>query len=196
MRRSQEDRSATTRAALRAAARRLFAERGYANVSADEIVAAAGLTRGALYHHYADKQGLFRAVFEEVDGELTAEVREAIAAAPDRYSGLIGGLHRFLDMCERPEILQIALTDAPAVLGWQTWREISARHGQGLIVDSLRDAGAEASTALPVLAQVVLGAVIEAALVVAHAADRDAARADAEHALLALLSGIAPQPDP
>jgi AcrR family transcriptional regulator len=196
MRRSQQDRSTTTRAALRKAARRLFAERGYANVSADEIVAAAGLTRGALYHHYADKQGLFRAVFEEVDGELTAEVREVMAAAPDRYSGLIGGLRRFLDLCERPEVLQIALTDAPAVLGWQTWREISARHGQGLIADSLREAGAPASTARPVLAQVVLGAVIEAALVIAHAADRDAARADAEQALFTLLSGVAAQPDP
>jgi len=78
-RRSQQDRSRSTRAALVATARRLFAERGYAHVPAAEIVTETGVTRGALYHHFADKQALFRAVFEELEGEVTAE----IAAASD-----------------------------------------------------------------------------------------------------------------
>lgn len=190
--RSQQDRSGATRAALVGAARELFAERGYAHVSAEEIVAVAGVTRGALYHHFAGKGELFRAVFEELEGEVTAEIAAAIAAAPDRATGMVLGLGRFLDVCQRPEVTRIALTDAPSVLGWQTWREIEARHGLGLIAQNLQAAEREgllAPAPVPVLAQLVLSAVIEAALLIAHAADPKAARADAEQAVLALLSG-------
>jgi AcrR family transcriptional regulator len=196
-RRSQQDRSRSTRAALVAAARRLFAERGYQRVPAEEIVTTAGVTRGALYHHFADKQELFRAVFEELEGEVAAEIAAAIAAAPDRRTGMVVGLGRFLDVCQRPEVAQIALTDAPAVLGWPTWRAIEARHGLGVITHNLQAAardGLLVPAPVPVLAQLVLSAVIEAALVIAHAPDPAAARADAEQALLALLSGMVRQP--
>ncbi len=196
-RRSQQDRSRATRAALVATARRLFAERGYQQVPAAEIVAAAGVTRGALYHHFAGKQELFRAVLEELEGEVTAEIAAAIAAAPDRPTGMVVGLGRFLDVCQRPEVARIALTDAPAVLGRRTWRAIEARHGLGVITDALQAAardGLLVPVAVPVLAQLVLGAMIEAALLIAHAADPTAARADAEQALLALLSGTVRQP--
>jgi len=192
-RRSQADRSRSTRGALAAAARALFAERGYADVPAEEIVAAAGVTRGALYHHFTDKQGLFRAVFEELEGEVTAEIATAIAAAPDQPAAMAAGLGRFLDVCLRPEVTRIALTDAPAVLGWQTWREIEAQHGLGVITRGL-EAASRADLPLPapvpVLAQLVLSAVIEAALMIAHASDPPAARADAERSLLALLGGL------
>jgi AcrR family transcriptional regulator len=190
-RRSQQDRSRSTRAALVATARRLFAERGYAHVPAAEIVTTAGVTRGTLYHHFADKQELFRAVFEELEGEMTAEIAAAIAAAPDRATGLVVGLGRFLDVCQRPEVAQIALTDAPAMLGWRTWRQIEAQHGLSVITHNLQAAARDGQPVpVPVLAQLVLGAVIEAALLIAHAADPKAARADAEQALLALLSGM------
>jgi AcrR family transcriptional regulator len=192
-RRSQQDRSRSTRAALVAAARRLFAERGYQRVPAEEIVTAAGVTRGALYHHFADKQELFRAVFEEMEGEMAAEIAAAIAAAPDRRTGMVVGLGRFLDACQRPEVAQIALTDAPAVLGWRTWRQIEARHGLGVITQNLQAAARDGQLVpapVPVLAQLVLSAVIEAALLITHAADPKAARADAEQTLLALLSGM------
>jgi AcrR family transcriptional regulator len=182
---------------LAATARALFAERGYAHVPAEEIVTAAGVTRGALYHHFADKQGLFRAVFEELEREVTAEIAAAIAAAPDQSAAMVVGLGRFLDVCQRPEVARIALTDAPAVLGWQTWREIQARHGLGVITHNLEaaaDEGRLLPAPVPVLAQLVLSAVIEAALLVAHATDPRAARADAEQALLALLSGMLRQP--
>jgi AcrR family transcriptional regulator len=196
-RRSQQDRSRSTRAALVATARALFAERGYAHVPAEEIVTAAGVTRGALYHHFADKQGLFRAVFEELEGEVTAEIAAAIAAAPDQSAAMVVGLGRFLDVCQRPDVARIALTDAPAVLGWQTWRDIQAQHGLGVITRSL-DAAANEGLLLPapapVLAQLVLSAVIEAALLIAHATDPDTARADSERALLGLLSGMVRQP--
>jgi AcrR family transcriptional regulator len=191
-RRSQEDRSAATRAALVDTARRLFAERGYAHVPADEIVAAAGVTRGAMYHHYADKKDLFRAVYEQVEAEMAAEVAAAVGAADDPVQGMVDGVRRFLDLCERPEVLRIALTDAPAVLGWQAWREIAAAHGLGLITANLEQAardGLLVPVPPPVLAQIVLGAATEAALAIAHAPDRATTRADAEHALLALLSG-------
>ena len=196
-RRSQRERSSSTRAALVRAARGLFAERGYPNVAAGEIVAAAGLTRGALYHHFTGKQGLFRAVFEELEGEVTAEIAAATAAAPDRPTGMLLGLGRFLDVCQRPEVVQIALTDAPAVLGWQTWRQIEAEHGLGVVTDTLQAAQAEGllqPMPVPVLGQLVLSAMIEAALLIAHAADRQAARAQAEQALLGLLSGLLRQP--
>lgn len=196
-RRSQQERSRVTCAALVATARGLFAERGYAQVPAEEIVTAAGVTRGALYHHFADKRQLFRAVFEELEGEVSAEIAAAIAATPDRPTGMVVGLGRFLDVCQRPEVAQIALTDAPAVLGWQTWREIEAHHGLGVITEGLEAAardGLPVPAPMPVLAQLVLSAVIEAALLITHAADPKAARADAEQALLTLLSGMVRQP--
>ena len=196
-RRSQRDRSESTRAALVSTARRLFGERGYPSVPAEEVVSQAGVTRGALYHHYADKRSLFRAVFEELESEISAAVGAVLAAAPDRRAGLAGAVETLLDLCQRPDVVRIVLTDAPAVLGWQEWREIERRHGLRLIVDILQDA-AEAGTipaaAVPTLAQLILSALTEAALIVAHATDPRAARVQAEQALLTLLAGLLPDP--
>jgi AcrR family transcriptional regulator len=191
--RSQDERSRATRAALIAAARQLFAERGYADVPADEIVAAAGVTRGALYHHFADKRALFEALFREMEVGITAEIRAAAESAEPGWPAIGSALSVFLDICLRPEVVQIMLTDAPAALGWAKWREIEAEHGLGLVIDqlqSLADAGQLSVGSVPLLAQLTLSAVIEAALVIAHAEDRTAARAEAEPALLALLSGL------
>jgi AcrR family transcriptional regulator len=192
-RRSQQERTRATRAALIAAARTLFAQRGYAAVPAEEIVAAAGLTRGALQHHFGDKKELFRAVFEQLESEIPGRVAAAIAGAPDSWAAATAGLSAFLDACQEPEIQQIALTDAPAVLGWADWRAVEARHGLGLIKAGLEQAmtdGVIARQPVDVLAHLVLSAVIEAALLIAHASDRDTARADAERALRALLDGL------
>lgn len=175
------------------AARTLFAERGYANVPADEIVRRAGVTRGALYHHYTDKQGLFREVFEQLEAEMTEEIASAGESAADLRAEMVLGVGRFLDICQRPEVLRIALTDAPAVLGWSAWREIEARHGLGLITGMLQaaaEAGLLVPTAIPVLAQLVMSAVTETALMIANAEDPDAMRAEAQQALVVLLSGL------
>ena len=172
-----------------ATARTLFAERGYAGVSADDIVSAAGLTRGALHHHFGDKAGLFRTVFEQLDAEIMAELVEAMAPARDTGSRLVVGLGSFLDICQRPEVLRIALTDAPTVLGWQGWREIEGKHGLGLITDMIEQAVAEGAViAQPaeVLAQLVLSVTIEAAMLIANGT----AREQVEPALLTLLSGL------
>src|SRR5439155_15172910 len=96
VRRTQQDRSSSTRAALVTAARELFATRGYQAVPADEIVRAAGVTRGALYHHYADKQELFRAVVEDLEREITAEVAAVLESAPDLVTGMGTALQVFL----------------------------------------------------------------------------------------------------
>ena len=193
MRRTQQDRSAGTKAALVAAARELFAERGYQAVPADEITRAAGVTRGALYHHYADKQGLFRAVVEELERELTEEVAKAFGSAPDALTGMTAGLGVFLDACLREDVRRISLTDAPAVLGWETWREIEAEHGLGLLTGVLESARADGLiTDVPVaaLAQLVLSAVMEAARMIAAADDPARTRADVQQVLAGWLAGL------
>jgi AcrR family transcriptional regulator len=188
----QQDRSKATRATLIATARRLFTEHGYAGVPAGEIVAEAGLTRGALYHHFQDKQGLFRAVFVELEADLGAEIRAAMTAGGPGDPA-VNALDYFLSACERPEIMQIGLIDAPAVLGWQEWRRIEEEHGLGLIMDFLRmarDQGELVTDAVEVLAKLMLSALIEAALVIANAEDRPLARRQAQEALLALFAGL------
>lgn len=198
-RRSQTERSHSTRASLISAARELFASQGYAAVPADEIVRAAGVTRGALYHHFGDKQGLFRAVVEQIEEEITASVASVVAAAPDPWTAGMAAVSRYLELCRRPEILRISLTDAPAVLGWPAWREIEARHGLGLITATLSDAAAAGlliPVPIPEMAQLILSACSEAALMIAHAPDPAAAEARAQQALVGLLSGLVMQPPP
>jgi AcrR family transcriptional regulator len=193
VRRTQQDRSAGTKAALVAAARELFAARGYQAVPADEITRAAGVTRGALYHHYSDKQGLFRAVVEELERELTEEVEAAFTRVPDPLTGMTLGLGVFLDACLREDVRRISLTDAPAVLGWDVWREIEAEYGLGLIVRVLEQAKADGLIVdLPVraLAQLVLSAVMEAARMIAAADDPARTRADVQQVLGAWLASL------
>jgi AcrR family transcriptional regulator len=193
MRRTQEDRSAGTKAALVAAARELFTERGYADVPADEIVRAAGVTRGALYHHYGDKQGLFRVVFEEIEEEVMVAIRAATDPVGDVALKLVLGLGAFLDICERADVRRIALTDAPAVLGWATWREIEHAHGLGLITEALDDAisaGVLGPQPVSVLAQLMLSAVIETALLVANSEDPATTRREAEQVFGSWIAGL------
>ncbi|MFE7744806.1 TetR/AcrR family transcriptional regulator [Nocardia sp. NPDC057455] len=194
-RRSQEDRSRATRAALEQAGRRLFTERGWAGTSAEELVTEAGVTRGALHHHYGDKRGLFLAVLEQIEVEITEEIENAIAAvdSEDVMAGMAAGLALFLEICQRPAVLRIALTDAPAVLGWQAWREFESAHGLGLITTQLeraRAAGLIADAAIPVLAQLVVSMISEASLIVAHAEDPELARAQTQQSVLLLISGL------
>ncbi|MEV5649396.1 TetR/AcrR family transcriptional regulator [Nocardia sp. NPDC052254] len=200
-RRSQEDRSRATRADLEAAGRRLFADRGYAAVSAEEIVAAAGVTRGALHHHYGDKRGLFIAVLEQLEADNTEEIRRILADQPDSTDPLAAmalGLHTFLVISRRPETVRIAMSDGPAVLGWQGWREMESRHGLGLITDQLQEAvDSGLAPALPVrtLAQLILAAIIEAGMIVAHAEDPEAAGAEAEQCILMMVAGLLTPPN-
>ncbi len=196
-RRSQAERTQATRALLIRTGRELFAEHGFAGVSAEQLVAAAGVTRGALHHHFGDKQGLFLAVIEEVERENTEEILAAIQAAPDQWSGIVLGIRRFLDICERPYVVQLAMTDALSVLGWPRWRALEQQYGLGMVTAALQgalDSGLLKPAPVQVLAKLVLSAITEAGLVIAHADDRAAARAEAEEALLTLMAGLMREP--
>src|ERR1700674_1740506 len=124
-RRSQADRSAATRASLVAAARSLFAERGFGRVGTETIARAAGVTRGALYHQFADKTELFEAVYEAIEQDLAGRLGERLATsgASDPIEVMRLGAEEWLDACGEQEVQQIVLLDGPAVLGWQRWRE-------------------------------------------------------------------------
>lgn len=191
---TQSQRRESTRTALVAAGRRLFATRGYENVAAEQIVEEAGVTRGALYHHFDGKSGLFEAVFLEIEGELVAKFPLDELVGDDPLAALRAGIGRFLVLSLENEVQQITLIDGPAVLGWSRWQEIEARYGLGLI-----RAGLEAAVSagqlpdLPVddLANALLGALTESALAVARAEDRPEAQTRAQRVLVALLDGLA-----
>jgi AcrR family transcriptional regulator len=188
------ERRESTRAALIAAGRRLFAARGYDSVAAEQIVEEAGVTRGALYHHFDGKAGLFEAVFLEIETELMAKFPIEELIGDDPMAALRSGVSRFLALSLENEVQRIALIDAPSVLGWARWQEIEAAHGLGLIRAGL-DAAAAAGQLKPLptedLATALLGALTESALAAARAPGKQAARKRAEAVLLALLDGLA-----
>jgi AcrR family transcriptional regulator len=183
-RRTQAERSAETREALIAAARPLFAEHGFSDVALETIVRAAGVTRGALYHHFADKTELFATVFEQVEGEVAARMGEAITAAnqTDAVEVMRLGAGFWLDACSDPEIQRIVLVDAPAVLGWTRWTEIGNRYNIGLVralLSSAIETGRIPPQPIEATALTMLGAMREATLYVARAEDHDQARQEA-----------------
>ena len=189
----REAEAQATRDALVQAALELFTERGYSGVGTEEIVARATVTRGALYHHFADKRDLFRAVFERVEEDLMERIGTQMEATDDPYELMIAGMRSFLDACEEPAVKQISLTDAPAVLGWQEWREIDNRHGLGLTRAALKgavDAGVLRPIAVEPMAHLFVAALAEAAFVIAHSEQPRKARAEVERALIQLVAGL------
>jgi AcrR family transcriptional regulator len=194
-RRSQVDRSAATRASLVATARPLFAEHGFAGVGTETIVRAAGVTRGALYHQFADKTELFEAVYEAIEQDLASRLGERLAAAgvTDPIEVMTLGADAWLDACGEQEVQQVVLLDGPAVLGWQRWREIGMRYGLGLIEGLLTHAievGRIPPQPVPALAQVLVGALDEAGLYVARAEDQAAASEEVRSVIARLLAGL------
>ncbi len=174
-------------------ARELFGARGYAEVGTNEVVQAAGVTRGGLYHHFPDKRSLFRAVYEETERELAEGTAAKVGAAEDPWDGLVLGMRTFFDICTDPELMQIGLVDGPAVLGWQEWRDIGMRYLFGLVTAALQsamDAGALRPADVRQLAHLLIGALGEAAMVLANADDPAAERERAEAAVLHLLEGL------
>jgi AcrR family transcriptional regulator len=194
-RRSQADRSAATRDALVRAARPLFAAHGFAEVSTDAIVAAAGVTRGALYHQFADKTALFEAVLAAVEADIARRLADAAEAAgiSDPVEALRYAVRTWLDICVEPEILRIALVDGPSVLGWAHWREVCYLHVMGL-VRALLEQGIQlgrirAQPVMP-LAHALMAVGDEAALYVAEAADGTQARTEMTSVLDQLIAGL------
>jgi AcrR family transcriptional regulator len=186
-------REATT-AALLEAARALFAQRGYANVGTEEIVQRAGVTRGALYHHFrAGKEELFRTIVVQISAETAQRVRAVALALDDPWEALVSGIDAFLDACATPEVQRILLVDGPAVLGWEVWRTIDSDYGLGLLEAALQraiDAGSLPPQPARAAAHVLLGALDEAAMVVARADDPLTARAEMGQTVQRLLEGL------
>jgi len=194
-RRTQADRSAATRDALVAAARRLFAAQGFAEVPTDAIVAEAGVTRGALYHQFADKTALFDAVLGAVEADIAERLAADVAAAgiTDPVDAMRRTVRTWLTICAEPEIRRIALVDGPSVVGWSRWREVCQQYVFGL-AEALLAGGIAAGRirAQPVrpLAHVLMGASDEAAMYVAESADQARARAEMIEVLDGLIAGM------
>jgi AcrR family transcriptional regulator len=194
-RRTQEERSAATRAALVAAARRLWAERGYAAVGTPQIAAAAGVTRGAMYHQFADKRDLFLAAAEAIEADVTVRLGEAVAAAGarDPAAALRAAAIAWLDVSQEPDVRRLILLDAPAVLGWAGYRDVALRHGLGLteqLLAAAMDAGQLRRQPVRALAHVMIGALDEAAMVIATAEDPAAAREEVREVVRALVDAL------
>ncbi|MFI6500125.1 TetR/AcrR family transcriptional regulator [Nonomuraea typhae] len=183
----------STRQALIDTGRHLFAERGYAAVSAEELVRHAGLTRGALYHHFDGKQGLFEAVFEELEDSAVTAVTAAMTAAGAPETRVKAGLGAYWDACAAPEYREIVLKQAPAALGRDRWRELDERHFGGLLREVLRtlmEEGFLARHPVDLLSRTLFATITELALAIAEADDPAAAREEADAIAGALLSGL------
>ena len=178
---TQAERTEATRGRLIATARRLFAERGFADTSTEEILKEAAVSRGALYHHFPSKTDLFQATFEQVEDELTAQVLQSAAAGgeTDPMRILQIGFDAFLDQCLNPEVQRIVMLDGPTVLGWDLWHELDERYAFGTIKTVLSvaaDIGRIEPSAVDPLAHLLLGAVMQAGMVVARSEDPLAAK--------------------
>lgn len=193
-RRTQAERSAATREALLVAARRLFAERGYATTAREEVVAEAGVTRGALQHHFADKAGLFRAVYEEVEKEIVDAVAvAAMQAGDDPVARLRAGCQAYLDEVLDPAVQRICAVDGPAVLSADVRQEITDRYALGLVREALRhamDEGRIDDAPVEAFAQMLLAAVMAAAQYVATAPSPPDARVEAGRTVDLLLDRL------
>jgi AcrR family transcriptional regulator len=192
-RRSQSERRAATRRALLDAGRELFAERGFAAAGQEDIVERAGMTRGALSHHFGTKQALFRAVVESLETDLAERIAEAAMRGDTPMDHLRLGCLAFLDAALDPAVRRIVLLDAPAVLGWQAWRDIDTTYGLGLVSEALdhcMEAGLMTRRPIQPLAHILLAALNEAAMLVANADDpvstRLAVGLEVEHLLARL----------
>lgn len=186
--------AAQTRAALIASARELFAAQGFHATGTHEIVARAGVRRGALQHHFPRKEDLFRAVFEHVEEDMMVAAREPTSdALGAKWLRLKAALGAFLDAATKPEVQRIILIDGPAVLGWQEWRRLEAHYGLGHIEQAVIDGMASGHVrrqAPGPLATLILSMIDEAALIVANSSEPAKARSEVAVALATMLSSL------
>jgi AcrR family transcriptional regulator len=196
-RRTQAERSDATSSKLVSAAQELFGRDGYAATSIEAVAAAAGVTKGAAYHHFSSKATLFRMVFVYEQEQISAVLEGAAAEEPDSWSALLRGCRTFLEHCLNPAFRQIVLLDGPAVLGWEAVREIEYEHTLRVLAEGLRAAAAEGTIIdgdLTARSHLIFGALCEAGMLLARSDDRARAlplvTAEAEHLLRALKPGM------
>lgn len=191
-RKARKDMIAETRAKLIAAGRRAFAEKGYAEASMDDFTAEAGLTRGALYHHFGDKKGLLAAVIAEIDAEMAARLDAISAKAPDRWQGFLDENVAYVEMALEPEIQRIVLRDGPAVLGdpasWPSADKCVTAITAS--VEHLQEQGFIGTVDAEALARLISGASLYAAQWIANSDDPNATSKRAIPAFVALMEGV------
>jgi AcrR family transcriptional regulator len=189
----QAENSATTRAALLRIARRFFAERGYADTATEEIVRRARVTRGALYHHFKDKQDLFRAVLHEEQSKLAAKCTQAAAQESDPWRALMTANEAFLEACLDPAVQQIVLIDAPAVLGAEGFRQSDESYylaGLKAAIEAAIAAGIIEQQPVESLAHMLMGSMNEAARLIAQASDKKRARREVSESAKRMWNGL------
>ncbi|HEX5253511.1 MAG TPA: TetR/AcrR family transcriptional regulator [Mycobacterium sp.] len=194
-RRTQEERSAATRDALIAAARTLWGQRGYAEVGTPEIATVAGVTRGAMYHQFADKAALLREVVEVVEQDVMARMAVMVAesGASTPTEAVRAAVDAWLDVSGDPEVRQLILLDAPSVLGWAEFRDVAQRYSLGMTEQMLTEAiraGQLAEQPVRPLAHVLIGALDEAAMVIATADDPQRTRRETGQVLHRLIDAM------
>jgi AcrR family transcriptional regulator len=192
----QAEHSADTRRALIDAARRLFSRQGYSATSLDELCQRARVTKGALYHHFRNKEDLFVVVLEQVEGEFVEAGANAAGSGGKVWDNLRASARAFLDACTQPDARRIVL-EAPAVLGWQRCRQIESEHVVGRMRGALEQAVTEGSLHSEhpgVLAQLLVALFNEASMIVAGAPDPKAARRAVSRELDAVISGLRSAP--
>ncbi|HEX9522537.1 MAG TPA: TetR/AcrR family transcriptional regulator [Reyranella sp.] len=168
------ERGQATRLRIVATATTLFSELGYEATSIEAVLRESSVSRGALYHHFDSKDALFEAVLEAIEADLAQAAIAASRDIADPAKALRTGCDIFLDLTQTKKVRQIVLVDAPAVLGWQKWREIEARYGFGLLKAALEAAAARGQVRrdlVDVFAHMLLAALIEVALMVSRADD-------------------------
>jgi AcrR family transcriptional regulator len=177
-----------TQKTLRREARKIFAKKGYTAANTNELVERAKVTKGALYHHFANKKDLYHSVVEDLEQELVERIEEAGAGRPpwDRLSAMC---RAYLEACRDPALARMLVLEAPVVLGWKTWCNLEQKYEVAAFARCLSEAGGLQEPA-ETLAQVILGALTTGARVIATAADPDAARDDVQKTIDRLIAGL------
>jgi len=187
------ERGQSTREQLIAIATRLFGERGYEGASIEAVLRESGVSRGALYHHFDSKEALFEAVFESVETSVSHEIVAATAGIDDPVEALRAGSVAWVRLAADPVVRRVVIIDAPAVLGWDRWREIESRYGLGMLKVALQgvaDAGRLRADLVDLFAHMVLAAMNEIAQLVARADDAEPAIRQGEAAVDELLTRL------
>jgi len=183
-----------TRQVIIDAAARLFAEHGFQAVSIEAVLQACGISRGALYHHFAGKDALFTAVLEAAELHVAEVVAAAAGTVADPIQALRAGCSAWLRLAaDDPTVRRIVLTDAPSVVGWERWREIDSRHSLGLLKAALGAAAAQGlldADKTNLYAHVLLAMLVELALLVARASDAQELIANGEEVIGQVLDGL------
>lgn len=190
---TQADRREATRKAIIDAARELFGAAGFASTTVDQVAAVAGVAKGAVYHHFANKEAIFGAVFEQASIEVVAKVSEAGRLAKDPLEGIVEGTRTYFEVCREGPFGRIMLTDGPSVLGWQLWRDIDREHFGAKVPSALAAAmkrGLIDTQPVEPLSTLILGAVTEAAIACANSDAPEEAIKSYIDALRLLLIGL------